>query len=71
MADWLESEFGAGLMVGVGGTGILTVLTTDMHHPWLFVAVSVVAMVAGTGMHCLLNLDAIEAWARRILRLVK
>jgi len=56
-------------MFGVGGTGILVGLTTDTQHPWLFVAVSAVAIVAGLGMYCLLNWDVIEAQARRILRL--
>ncbi|WP_233874590.1 hypothetical protein [Paraburkholderia adhaesiva] len=71
MADWLESEFGAGVLVGIGGVGLLVGIGGGMEHRWLFIALSVVAMVAGTGVYCLLRFDkdARETKARRVLGL--
>lgn len=71
MADWLESEFFAGLMVGVGGLGVPVGLTVEMQNKWLFVALSVILVVGGIGVYCMLNLDkeTREGRARRILGL--
>lgn len=71
MDDWLESEFGAGVFAGVGGTGLLVGLGGGMENRWLFIALSALSMVVGVAAYCWLKFDkdTREAKARRVLGL--
>ncbi|MFL9989037.1 hypothetical protein [Paraburkholderia sediminicola] len=57
MGDWLDSEFGAGVLVGAGAVGLLVGLTGGMENRWLFIALSAVAVMAGIGAYCFHRLD--------------
>ncbi|MBN3761112.1 hypothetical protein [Burkholderia sp. Ac-20365] len=57
MDDWLGSEFGAGVMIGMGILGVPVGLTVDMHNSWLFVAASATVAAIGLGRYWSLSKD--------------
>jgi predicted metal-binding membrane protein len=60
MAGYFEAEFGAGVTVGVGATGLAVALTDSGPTNWLFVVGAIVAMAAGLGAYYMLKVSCKE-----------
>lgn len=59
-SNFLESEFGAGLMVGVGGSGLVVALAENPTN-WLFVGGSVASLLSGLVIFFMLKAGSRES----------